>query len=133
MAVSMVIDRASPRTREAVVSTLETATAGGRCALPPTDDGALVTRGQTLVRASAYPLACERFDDALVVGVCGRTFDWPDPDSITAAVRLIAELNARSVVVVDDLLEALREDALHAETICEALAIFVALGHFARP
>jgi hypothetical protein len=133
LAVSMVIDRASPRTRAEVISTLEIATLGGRTALPKIDDAFAVGPGDTLVRAASFPMAYERYDDTLIVGVCGRTFDWPDPASTRSAMRLVDALNERARVVVDELLRVCVDDTLDPGTICEVLALLVGLGFFAPP
>ena len=131
LGLSLVIDRASPRTREAVISTLECATAGGRAALPnaetPPDFGATAT----LVRRAAYPVAYERFDDTLIVGVCGRTFDWPDPDSVPAAMRLFDAINAAAEHRVETLLAECSSASLPAPLLAEVLSMLCSLGFFA--
>lgn len=128
LALSMVIDRASPRTRADVISTLEIATAGGRTALPKMDDAFAVGPGDTLVRTAAFPMAYERFDDTLVIGVCGRTFDWPEPASTRSAMRLVDALNRRQVIAIDEVLEECSDGTLAPGMIFEVLALLVGLG-----
>lgn len=130
LGLSMVIDRASPRTRGEVVTALEIETAGGRPALPPMDGSADVQASEVLVRRSRYPLAYERYDDTLIVGVCGRTFDWPDPDSIVAAMRLVDELNAAPDIAVAEVLQRCADPTLPGELIVEVLRMLRALGFF---
>ena len=132
MALSLVVDRASPRTRQAVIDGLECATAGGRPALPAVDEHATIELSDVLERRSAYPLRYERFDDALIVGVCGRTFDWPDPRSTTDAMRLLDRLEAPPACSVATLIEQAATDALPAALVAETLAMLVALGYLAR-
>jgi len=126
--LSMVVDRASPRTREQVISSLETQTAGGRCAMPAVDEGVMVEPGTTLVRTAVFPLAYERFDDVLMLGVCGRTLDWPDPHSIAAAIRLVDALNGAREHAVDELMAEFSDHTLPPEMVCEVLSIFAGLG-----
>ncbi|MBL4688441.1 MAG: hypothetical protein JKY37_27885 [Nannocystaceae bacterium] len=133
LALSMVVDRASPRTRADVVSSLETATQGGAVALPPVGEPYDVRPHSTLVRHAAFPVCYERHDDVLLVGVCGRTFDWPDTGSAAAAMRLLDAVNASTIVDVEAILSQCVDDTLPAGLICEALGMLVALGFFAVP
>lgn len=131
LGLSLVIDRASPRTREAVVSTLETATAGGRAALPAAQSPGDIAPTATLSQRTAFPLAYERFDDTLIVGVCGRTFDWPDPTSVGAAMRLLDAINAAPQHRVESLVAQCSCDALPAPLLLEVLSVLTSLGFFA--
>ncbi len=132
MGVSMVIDRASPRRHDQVVSTLEAMTCGGRAALPPMAEAAMLDPGARLVRRAAFPAAYERVDDVLVIGVCGRTFNWPDPGSTRAAMRLVDALNAQSVIAVDDVVARCADATLPPDMAYEAIALFEELGFFGR-
>lgn len=131
MGLSMVVDRASPRTRAAVIESLECATAGGRPALPAMDEDASIELTDVLQRRSPYPIRYERFDDALIVGVCGRTFDWPDPRSAVDAMALLDALESPPPISVAQLVEQAATDALPPALIAETLAMLVALGYLA--
>ncbi|PRQ05289.1 hypothetical protein ENSA5_04080 [Enhygromyxa salina] len=132
MALSMVIDRACPRSRAEVVAALEVETMGGQAALPPPngdEDHDFVTRGTTLRRRSSFPIAYARWEDALIIGVCGRTFEWPERASIAAAIELFDGLNERERVVVDELVEA---TTLFEDDLLELLTMFTGLGWLRR-
>ena len=131
MALSMVIDRASPRTRAAVIESLECATAGGKAALPAMDEDASIDLTDVLERRSPFPIRYERFDDTLIVGVCGRTFDWPDPRSATDAMALLDRLESPPAISVAELVEQAATEALAPALIAETLAMLVALGYLA--
>lgn len=131
LALSLVIDRASPRSRAAVIESLECATAGGKPALPAVDEQATIELTDVLERRSPFPIRYERFDDALIVGVCGRTFDWPDPRSTVDAMRLLDRLDSPPAVSVAELLEQAATDTLEPGLIAETLAMLVALGYLA--
>ncbi len=105
MALSMVIDRASPRSRAEVVASVEVRSMGGAAALPGVDQLARVMKGTSLSRRSRFPIAFERWEDALLVGVRGRAFEWPDRSTMGSAERLFDYLNQRDRVVVDEVLE----------------------------
>src|SRR5690606_4943703 len=106
MALSIVIDRASPRSRSEVVAALEVQTMGGQAALPPPGEQPAITSATTIHRRAVFPIAYERHDDTLIVAVCGRTFEWPDRFSTAAAMRLFDFLNAHSRVPVSAVLDA---------------------------
>jgi hypothetical protein len=128
MALSMVIDRASPRIRSEVVAELIVKTMGGRAALPAITERSAIAAGDTLERAAIFPIAYERYDDTLIVGVCGRSFDWPDRFSVGAAMRLFDFLNAHPRIVVSDVLDACADETLEADEILEVLCMLAGLG-----
>jgi hypothetical protein len=128
MALSIVVDRASPRERADVVVALEVATMGGRAARPDVDPHAEVDPGATLTRRSAFAIAYERHDDDLVVGVCGRVFDWPHRSSIPAAMRLFDHLNAVDTATVKAVVAACADETLGADDVRETLAMLVGMG-----
>jgi hypothetical protein len=130
MALSMVIDRQSPRTRAELIRELEVATAGGLPSLPLVDEQAFVTPDDTLVRRSRFPLRWARHEDALLVAACGRHFQWPSLGSIPQATRLFAALEASERVVVAELIERFADEILLPEDIGEALMLLAAWGFF---
>lgn len=129
LALSIVVDRASPRRREEVVAQLVHATMGGRTALPPVLEPTAPTDDAVVQRRSAFPLLYERFDDELIVGVCGRTVDWPDRNSIPTAIRLFDQLRTHEALSVRALVEAHAGDQLEPEEIREVLATLEAFGY----
>ncbi len=131
MALSMVVDRTSPRTRDEVVSSLSCSTAGGAAALPEVGEPPLVTPTSTFVRRGVFPIAYERIDDVLIVGVCGRTFDWPDVQSAGAAMRLFDALNA-DAVAMKTLIAECCSDVLPGDLACEVVGMLVGLGFLAE-
>lgn len=130
LALSMVIDRSSPRDRNAVLAGLEILSAGGRAALPPISPEAEVRADETITRRASFPLRYERFDDELLVGICGRTFEWPDRLSVPTAMRLFDYLDAHPEVSVAAVIEACADEWLAAEEILGALSMLRAFGYF---
>lgn len=128
MALSLVIDRNSPRSRAAVIEALETATLGGRAALPAVQDAAEVAPTDVLRRRPHAHLAFEAHDDALIVAVCGRTFDWPDPASQPAAGRLLAHLQACDVTSADTLSREFGDKHLGRDEVLGLTSMLVSLG-----
>jgi hypothetical protein len=132
MGLSMVVDRASPRQREAVVAGLEFATLGGTTALPPVDDAFDLRDGDVARRAYATGLAYQRYDDTLIVGVCGRTFDWPDFPSMRAATRLFDYLCTHEHVAVGEVADTFADASLSRDEIFGLLSMLGAMGLFSR-
>nr|MCH9688265.1 cupin domain-containing protein [Deltaproteobacteria bacterium] len=132
MGVSMVIDRASPRRRDQVVSSLETITSGGQSALPPMTEVEMLVPGTRYRRRGVFPAAYERLGEVLIIGVGGRTFDWPDPASAAATMQLIDVLNAQDEIDVDQVLARCSGGALSHDMACEVLVLFEGLGYFVR-
>ncbi|MEM6991527.1 MAG: hypothetical protein AAF721_13545 [Myxococcota bacterium] len=130
IALSMVVDRASPRSRAQVISTLETMTCAGAMALPAVTAPASVGPSDTLRRQAVFPLRYERIDDTLIIGVCGRTFDWPDFASVPAAMRLVDALNEAPRVEVAAVVARCEEPALPADLIYEVIGMLCGLGFF---
>jgi len=130
MGLSMVIDRAAPQPRTEVVRALEIATMGGTAALPPVE--ALdrpVEPGMTLVRRAGLRLAHARWEDALIIAVCGRSFDWPERSSAAAASALIDALDQLDgAVEVDAIVERHAHGPLAAVDVLEVLTVLVTLG-----
>lgn len=112
MALSLVIDKTSPRLRPEVVSELEVRTACGAAALPAIAPVVEFGLDDRLCRRSRTPIAYERHDDDLIIGVCGRTVDWPDRASATSVVALLEDLNQRLSV----------GESMPAGVLCEAHA-----------
>ncbi|MFO7562808.1 MAG: hypothetical protein R6X02_09220 [Enhygromyxa sp.] len=132
LALSMVIDRASPRRKEDVVSSLEIATVTGRTAQPAIDEHAAVRPEQVLYRRRTAGLAYERFDDTLIVGVCGRTFEWPDLASIPVAMQLFDQLISSERSIAHEIVSAHASELLDADDILGVLSMLVGLGYL-RP
>jgi len=130
MALSLVIDRASPRPRHEVVSALEVATAFGRVGLPNVDDDVQVAPEQTLVRRPHGRLAFEFHDDDLLIGVCGRTFVWPDRTSEGAAARLLEALQTRTSVSANELSREFGDKHLGKDDVLGLLSMLAGLGLF---
>ncbi|EDM73993.1 cupin family protein [Plesiocystis pacifica SIR-1] len=131
MGLSLVIDRASPRSRAEVVRALEVETLGGAATLPVPDERAYVAPGMTLRRLGAFPIAHALWEDALIVGVCGRTLDWPDRESREPVLGLFAALNQLALgasVEVDALCSAHAHEALGPGEIVEVLTVLGNLG-----
>lgn len=131
MALSMVVDRVSPRRREDVVAGLESSTMGGKTALPPVASRAPLTVDDVVARSGPFSLAYERCDDALIVGVCGRTFEWPDPASIPVAMRLFDMLARRGTaqLPIRELADECADQSFSAEDICEVMTLLANLGY----
>lgn len=128
MALSIVIDRASPRRREEIIAGLEVSTMAGKVALPPMIDRPPFTEADTIERRPGFALAYERYDDALIVGVCGRTFEWPDRNSLAAAMKLFDFLNAQQRVGVAAVADACADEWLEREEVCDVLTMLAGLG-----
>ncbi len=132
LALSMVIDRTSPRNRADIVAGLEILTSGGRAALPPIDGSAQVARADTLTFPAFHRIGYERYDDELIVGVCGRTFEWPDRVSIGSAIRLIEVLNCkhemRERISAARIVEQCADEHLPAEEVWGTLGMLKAFG-----
>ncbi len=133
MALSLVIDRTSPRTREAVVSGLELATMAGTAALPAVDESLGVPSGGAVQRRFDSGLAYERHDDTLVVGVCGRTFDWPDPAAIPSAMRLFDFLRSHASTTLEAIMTECADRQLSREDVRGVLGVLASLGYFEPP
>jgi hypothetical protein len=69
MALSMVVDRASPRSRGEVVAALEIQSMAGKAALPVPDEHAFVSRDATVQRRVGSRIVYERWEDQLIIGV----------------------------------------------------------------
>lgn len=132
MGLSLVIDRTAPRLRPDVVAGLEVATLGGRTGLPMVDDSLEVSPTETLTRRPHARLAFECHDDDLIVGVCGRTFDWPDRGSQPAAARLLAALQSCDTASADALSREFGDKHLAREDIAGVLSMLAGLGFFTR-
>jgi len=132
LALSIVVDRASPRQKQDVVAGLEIATIAGRAALPAIDEDAAVNPDHELIRRSPFGLAYERFDDTLIVGVCGRTIEWPDPGSVAVAMGLFDQLRSSERAVARDLIHAHACARLPADDVIGVLSMLVGLGYL-RP
>lgn len=129
MALSMVIDRASPRSRAEVVAALEVQSMAGKAALPlPNEHHAFVSRDATLHRRVGAGIVYERWEDQLIIGVCGRSFEWPDRSSIPAAVALLDRLNTHSQVSVAEVLATCTDQTLVEPDVLEVLTMLVSLG-----
>ena len=133
MALSMVIDRACPRSRGEVVAALEVQSMTGKAALPLPDEHAFVARDATLQRRGGAKIACERWEDQLIIGVCGRTFEWPDRASIPAAIRLFELLDTRERVTVTEVTETCTDPTLIEVDVLEVLTMLVSLGYLRCP
>lgn len=130
MGLSMVIDRISPRSRDDVVAGLHCATMGGKAALPMVADRTVLTEDDVIECRGPFSLAYERFDDALIVAVCGRTFDWPDPASIAEAIGLLDLLRERKSerLPLRTLVQTCANENLSSEDICEVMTMLANLG-----
>ncbi|KIG19551.1 hypothetical protein DB30_00060 [Enhygromyxa salina] len=128
MALSMVIDRASPRTRDEVIAALEVESMAGRAALPLPDEHAFVARDASLQRRVGARIVYERWEDHLIIGVCGRTFQWPDRTSIPAAVGLFERVNATERVSVSEVIGSCADQSLLESDVLEVLTMLVSLG-----
>ncbi len=132
MGLSLVIDRASPRSRQDVVAGLEVATLGGRAALPRVEEGLELDPAAALRRRPHARLAFECHDDDLIVGVCGRTFAWPDRTSQGAALPLLNALRTRETTSADALSREFSDKHLTREDIAGLLSMLAGLGYFDR-
>ena len=130
LALSIVIERASPRSRAEVVRGLEVATMGGHAARPAVNAQASLDLSGPLRRRAVFPIAYERHDDTLVVGVCGRTFEWPDRGSIAAAMALFDRLNTGEPATAEALIASCASEDLGPEEIVEVLGLLTAWGFF---
>jgi hypothetical protein len=100
----------------------------GKAALPLPDEHAFVARDATLLRRVGASIAYERWEDQLIIGVCGRTFEWPDRASIPAAVGLFERLDASERVSVAELLTSCTDPTLVEVDVLEVLTMLVSLG-----
>ncbi|PRQ03099.1 hypothetical protein [Enhygromyxa salina] len=128
MSLSMVIDRASPRGHAEVVNALEVLSLAGKAALPLPDEHAFVGRDASLQRRVGARIVYERWEDQLIIGVCGRTFQWPDRASIPAAVGLFELLNQSARVSVTEVVDRCADQSLHESDVLEVLTMLVSLG-----
>jgi hypothetical protein len=131
LALSIVVDRASVRQRHEVVSGLEVASMQGAAALPPPLPDAKVRPEDALRRRSSMRLTYERYDDTLILGVCGRTIDWPSRISIADVIALTEHLAAREHMVAGEVAKACATDVLDEDDILGTLSMLVALGYLA--
>lgn len=131
LALSLVIDRTSPQPRDQVVSSLQLATLGGQAALPPVDEGTNLDPTAPLRRRPHARLQFECHDDDLVVGVCGRTFVWPDRASQSDAMDLLRALQHTDGAIPDDLTRTFSSKALERDDILGLLSTLGELGYFA--
>lgn len=129
LALSIVVDRASPRRREEVESSLQVASMQGVAAVPPVVDAEPVQPGQTLHRRLGLRLAFERHDDTLILGVCGRILDWPDRISIPAALALLEHLSTGESFAVEAVTSRYATPELEADDILATLTTLVSLGY----
>jgi len=130
LALSIVIDRASPRRREHVVAGLEVATMAGKPALPAIEARDPFGEDDLIERRPAFSVAYERYDDTLIVGVCGRVFDWPDRSLIPAAIRLFDFLDTCGPISLRNLIDACADASLPAEEIRGTVTMLANLGLF---
>ncbi len=131
MALSMVIDRHAPSPRAQVVRDLEFVTMGGTAARPPPERRPVLTPDAQLWRRSPFGIAHARWEDALIIGVCGRTFDWPEPASKSAALAAFEHLNTLApgeLVRAETLLTRCACEALPTPELLEILSVLVSLG-----
>ena len=131
LALSIVIDRASPRRREEVEAGLQVASMQGVAAVPPVVDPGPIGPETELRRRGGMRLVWERFDDTLILGVCGRTIDWPDTFSIPSAEALLMWIAGRDRMVVRDVADACATDQLDAQDILGTLGTLASLGYLA--
>lgn len=131
MGLSMVIDRTAPQSRAEVVRALEIETLAGTAALPPVDAYVRpVEPGMRLGRRMGARIAHALWEDALIIGVRGRTFDWPDRSSTAAAAVLIDELaTSEQPVEVDAILDRHGGGSLEVVDILELLTVLASLGY----
>lgn len=130
MALSLVIDRTSPRAREDVIAGLEVATALGRTALPRVLDDLEFDPDTVLTRRASASLRFECHDDDLIVGVCGRTFVWPDNASQSAAADLLAALPTLDPCTANDVSKRFHGKGLDRDDVHGLLATLVELGFY---
>ena len=128
MGLSLVIDRNSPRSRHDVVASLEMATLGGRTALPAVDEDTDVQPSDALHRRPHARLAFEAHDDALIVAVCGRTFDWPDPASQPAAASLLRHLQTCEPTTAEALSKQFGNKHLGRDEVLGLASMLISLG-----
>jgi len=134
MALSIVVERASPMTRAEVVKALEVRSMGGYASRPPVDENAYLEPGAALRRRGVFPLAFGRHDDTLVIAVCGRSFEWPEKHSIGAAIRLLEALDELPLGTegpsAEAWIERFADPTLPDGDISELLALLLAWGFF---
>lgn len=133
LALSIVVDRASPRSRAEVVSGLETATMRGVAALPGINPTVTLGDDDAFESRSAFGLAYESHDDALIVGVCGRTFEWPDRTSAPSAVLLLDYLRTRPATTVGAIIQECSDDQLSPDDIRSVLSMMAGMGYTPLP
>lgn len=129
LALSIVIDRASVRPRHEVESGLQVASMQGAAALPPLTEAAPVEPHHKLRRRMGMLLAYERHDDTLILGVCGRTLDWPDRTSVPAAMALLEYLAAHDEILAGEIARTHATDDLDESDILATLCTLVSLGY----
>lgn len=129
LALSIVIDRASPRERGEVVRGLQVASMQGVAAVPPPVDAAPVEANTRLRRRAGMGLAYERHDDTLILGIAGRTLDWPDRLSIPSAIAMLEHVAALEEMVAGEVAEACATTDLEAEDVLGSLTTLVTLGY----
>lgn len=130
MALSLVVDRTSPRAREDVIAGLEVATALGRTALPRVLDDLELDPDALLTRRASARLCFECHDDDLIVGVCGRTFIWPDHASQAAAAELLAALQTLDPCTANDVSRRFHGNNLDRDDIHGLLVTLAELGFY---
>lgn len=129
LALSIVIDRASVRHRHEVESGLAVASMQGAAALPPLLDAAPVMPEHSLRRRPGMRLAHECYEDTLILGVCGRTVDWPDRLSIPAALALLEHLSTQEQIVAGDVARRYATAELDPQDILATLSMLVGFGY----
>lgn len=131
LALSIVIDRASPRRRDEVEAALQVSSMQGVSATPPVAEVDPITPETVLRRRRGMRLRWERYDDTLILGVCGRTLDWPHTFSIAAAVAMLEWLRQRDRMQARDVVEACATSQLDERDILETLGTLTSLGYLA--
>ena len=132
LALSIVVDRASVRHRHEVVSGLQVASMQGAAALPPIANAAPVKPGDKLRRRTAMRLAYERFDDTLILGICGRTLDWPDRNSIPAAIATLDHIASKQELEAGEVARTCATEDLDEAQILDTLTTLVSFGYLAQ-
>lgn len=131
LALSIVIDRASPRRRAEVESALQVSSLQGVAAVPPVMDPGPIAPETRLRRRAGMRLRWERYDDTLILGVCGRTIDWPHTFSIPEAVAMLEWICARPRFHAREVIEACALGQLDAQDIANTLGTLASLGYLA--
>lgn len=129
LALSIVVDRASPRSRADVVAGLEAATMRGVAALPGINPTVTLADDDQVARRTTFGLAYESHDDALIIGVCGRTFEWPDRNSAPSAILLLDYLQTQPSTTVAAVLEECADELLSPDDIRSALSMLAGMGY----